>query len=339
MPVSKDKKTGSWGYNFMHHGVRFHRNFKGATRDEVIGYESIARAMLRQKQYDIAAENRQYMLSEIVSDYKTFTEISSSRSHEAKIVIDKFYNLTGNKFANDVVQGDIEKYRAYRQKQKCKNNKKKNISNSSINREVDYIRRCFSIAVKNRKILDNPCDGLRDLRIKIPRKRYLTKEEEEKLLAVANPIMGIIITVAIHTGMRKSEIRNLKWSDVFFGNDYLIALNTKNGKSRKLIITPQMREGLMSLPKISEYVFTNPVTMTQYKDFKSTFNRTVVRAGIPKITFHELRHTTASRLNELGVDIVTIQEYLDHKDIETTRKYIHKPKKNIVDAIERLSKY
>lgn len=211
--------------------------------------------------------------------------------------------------------------------------------NSSINREVDYIRKCFSLAKTNRKIKENPCDNLEDLRIKNPTKRYLTKEEEIKLISVANQIMKVVIIVALHTGMRCSEIKNLKWSDVFMEEGYLVALNTKNGRSRELIITPQMKEGLMSLPKISEYVFTNPIIKTRYKDFKSTFARTIKRAEIPKITLHELRHTTASRLNELGVDLATIQEYLDHGDALTTQRYIHKPRKNIVDAIQRLAEY
>jgi integrase len=89
----------------------------------------------------------------------------------------------------------------------------------------------------------------------------------------------------------------------------------------------------------SEYVFTSPATGTKYTELKRTFARTVKRANIPHITFHELRHTTASRMNELGIDIATIQEYLDHADIKTTRGYIHKPRKNIEFAIEKLSKY
>ena len=88
--------------------------------------------------------------------------------------------------------------------------------------------------------------------------------------------------------------------------------------------------------KISEYVFTSPRTKTKYKDFKSTFSNAVKRANIPHITFHELRHTTASRLNELGVDLATIQAYLDYLD---AKRYIINQKKNINNAIKRLSEY
>lgn len=217
-------------------------------------------------------------------------------------------------------------------------NKNKVIS-ATINREINSIKRVFSLAKSNRKIRFNPCDDLKSLRTKNPRKRFLTKEEEEKLLKVANPIMQAIITIALHTGMRSSEIKNLKWSDVFIQEGYMVALNTKNGRARKLIITEQIKEHLNKIPRNGEYVFTNPLTKKPYKEFKTTFKRTVLRAGIPHITFHELRHTTASRLNELGVDLSTIQEYLDHADARTTQKYIHKPKKNITEAVEKLSKY
>lgn len=330
MSVSKNKKTGNWQYEFMYKGVRYHRNFKDASYDEVVGYEAIAKAELRKARYDIASENKVCALSEIINDFKKYADNNYSSSENAKRIVDIFYKLTGNKPAEQVTINDLEKYRTYR---------KNKVKAATINREMNSIKRAFSLAKSNRKIRFNPCEDLKTLKIKNPTKRFLTKEEEEKLLKASNPIMRAIIIVALHTGMRSSEIKNLKWSDVFLKENYLIALNTKNGRSRKLIITPQMKKEITKLPNLGEYVFMNPVTKMPYKEFKVTFRRTVKRAGIPHITFHELRHTTASRLNEIGVDLSTIQEYLDHADARTTQKYIHKPKKNILDAVQRLSEY
>lgn len=330
MSVYKDKRTGYWQYAFMFKGVRYHRRFKDASYDEVVGFEAIARSELRKSGYDIAA-NSVAMLSEILQDYKAYIKNNYSRPDEAEFIVDNFYKLIGNKPAEHISLSDFEKYRTKR--------KNDGVKNSSINREMDNIKRIFSLAKSNKRIRFNPADELKDLKIQNPTKRYLTKEEEEKLLACSNPVMRAVIIFALHTGMRSSEIKNLKWSDVFLRQGYLIALNTKNGKSRELIITPQMKKELKKLPKISEYVFTNPLTKEPYKDFRSTFARTVTAAGIPHITFHELRHTTASRLNELGIDLASIQEYLDHADARTTQRYIHKPRKNITDAIKRLSEY
>ena len=329
MTVYKDKRNGHYCYKFVYKGIQYHKCFKDVSLDEVKEFELIAKSELCKSGYDITKQRYDVMLSEIIEDYKIFAKNTYTRPDDAIKIVEKFYKITGNKLAEQVNITDFERYRAIRIGL---------VSNSSINREIDNIKRVFSLAKQNRKIRFNPADELKDLRIKHPTKRYLTKEEEKKLLKAANPMMKVIIITALHTGMRCSEIKNLKWSDVFLDKGYLWVLNTKNNKPRKLIITRQMRWLFKRMEHKSEYVFTSPTGM-QYKDLKHTFARTVKRAGIPHITMHELRHTTGSRMNEQGIDIATIQEYLDHADIKTTRGYIHKPRKNIEFAVEKLSKY
>lgn len=329
MTVYRDKRNGHYGYKFVYKGVQYHKCFKDASYDDVLSFELVAKSELRKSGYDITKQRFDVPFSEIFEDYKIYARNTYTRADEAIKIVERFYKIIGNKIAEQINITDFEKYRAARIGV---------VSNSSINREVDNIKRVFSLAKANKKIRFNPAEDVKDLRIKHPTKRYLTKEEEKKLRKAANPMMRAIIITAIHTGMRCNELKNLKWSDVFLDEGYLWALNTKNNKPRKLVITRQMKWLFRKMEKQSEYVFTSP-TGTQYKDLKHTFLRTVKRAGIPHITLHELRHTTASRMNEQGIDIATIQEYLDHADISTTRGYIHKPRKNIEFAIEKLSKY
>ncbi|MCM1266177.1 MAG: site-specific integrase, partial [Candidatus Gastranaerophilales bacterium] len=238
--------------------------------------------------------------------------------------------LVGNKNAEEITSADIEKYINLRLSK---------VKNSTINREVDVIRRIFSLAVDNRKLKVNPCSTIKKLRIENPPERYLSKDEEEMLLAACNPVMQAIIITALHTGGRQNEILALKWSDVFFKEDYLILLNTKNNKPRKLPLTKTLKGKLLNLPRYSEYVFTSPVTGTKYTEVKSTFKKAVERSGIAHITFHKLRHTTASRLNEAGVDIVTIQKILDHAELRTTQRYTHNSSASITNAFDLLDKY
>jgi len=330
MSVYKDKRTGHWGYNFMYKGGRYHKVFPEAkTKDEVEGYEQIARAKLRQKAYGII-EKRSYTLLDLINDYNIYKETAYTRPHEFDYVVKRFLKITGNKMADEIILNDFLKYQNIRAKE---------VKASTANREMDCIKRIFSLAKQNRKIQYNPCDGLEDLRIENPPERFLTKEEELRLLEVANPVMQVMIIVAIYTGMRTNEILSLKWRDVFFNEGYLIALNTKNNKPRKLPIIPKVRKALLSLKRLSEYVFTSPETLTRYKDIKTTFARTVKRAGIPHITFHKLRHTTASRLNELGVDIIVIQRILDHSDLNITRQYTHTFDDSIINAFNKLNEY
>ena len=331
MGVYTDKRNGHFGYNFMFNGIRYHKLFPEAkSLAEVQGYELIAKTQLRQKGYGIEKCQYNASLAEIIQDYKIYKEVRYTKPYNFDYVIDRFYRMTGNKIADDITLNDFLKYQCIR---------KKEVKASTVNREMDCIRRMFSLAKQNKKIRINPCDDLEDLRIENPPERFLSKDEEKILLSVSNDIMSAMIIVAIYTGMRTSEILNLKWSDVFFDENYLIALNTKNGKSRKLPLFPKVKQAILSQNRVSEYVFTSPVTFTKYEDIKTTFARTVRRAKIPHITFHKLRHTTASRLNELGVDIVTIQRILGHCDVSVTQQYLHTFDDSIINAFKKLEEY
>ena len=328
MSVFKHKK-GYYGYNFMYKGKRYCRTFKGLNCDEVAKLETVHKAELIKTGYDIT-KKQVYNLSELIADYKEYRKAHYTRPDEFDYVIDEFYKLVGNKDVEQITVSDLEKYI---------NSRLGKIKNSSINREVDNIRRIFSLAVENKRISVNPCSTLKKLRIENPPERYLTKEEEVKLLAVCNPIMKAMTITALHTAMRTNEILSLKWQDVFFEEGYLIALNTKNNKPRKLPLTTTLKNELLNLPRLSEYVFTSSVTGTRYTEVKTTFKRAVERSGIPHITFHKLRNTAASRLNEAGVDIVTIQKILDHADLKTTLRYTHNSSASIANAFDLLDKY
>lgn len=322
-------KNGYYGYNFMYKGKRHCRTFKGLSSDEVAKLETVHKAELIKTGYDIT-KKKVYYLSELIADFKEYAKAHYTRPDEFNYVIDEFYKLVGNKDIEQIVVSDIEKYIAFRLNK---------VKNSSINREVDNIRRLFSLAVENKRLFVNPCSTLKKLRIENPPERYLTKDEEAKLLAVCNPVLKAIIITALHTGMRQNEILSLKWQDIFFNENYLIALNTKNNKPRKLPLTATLKEELLRLPRLSGYVFTSPVTGTKYTEVKTSFKRAVECSGIPYISFHKLRHTTVSRLNEAGVDIVTIQKILDHADLKTTQRYTHNSSASIENAFKRLNEY
>lgn len=136
--------------------------------------------------------------------------------------------------------------------------------------------------------------------------------------------------------MRENELLSLKWEDINFKENYLIARETKNNEPREIPLCQPVNYVLKKLPKLTEFVFTNPKTMTRYKNVYSNFTRAVERSRIKHITFHQLRHTTASRLNEIGVDVVTIQRILGHKSIKTTMKYLHNSNKSMVNAMKKL---
>jgi integrase len=78
---------------------------------------------------------------------------------------------------------------------------------------------------------------------------------------------------------------------------------------------------------------------TPYRSFRSAFELAVRKAGLENFTFHDLRHTFASRLVMAGVDLPTVKELMGHKDITMTLRYTHLSsdhKQRAVRALERV---
>jgi integrase len=77
-----------------------------------------------------------------------------------------------------------------------------------------------------------------------------------------------------------------------------------------------------------------------YRSVTKTFARAVKRAGIDDFTFHDLRHTFASRLVMAGVDLATVKELMGHKHITMTLRYTHLApghKRSAIAALDRIA--
>ena len=334
---------GYYEYNFMRKGVRYHRSFKGLSYEDVKELEIALKSELIRGRYDIS-KRKVYRLSDIFAMYEEYSLAHHSRPNERGYVFKWFLKIVGNKEADKVTCSDFTKYI---------NSRKGKVKNSTINRDIETLRRAFSLALDENMITQHPYKNYKPLGIDNPTERVLTKKEEIKLLKECNPIMRAIVITALHTGMRQNEILSLKWQDVFLDKGYIKILNTKNNKPRIALITPTLKKELLKIKKnfevllghkpnpedLKKYVFTSPVSGTKYVNIKKTYARTVKRAKIPHITFHQLRHTFASRLNEKGVDVFTIKKLLGHSEVKITEAYTHINDANIINAFEKINNY
>lgn len=86
------------------------------------------------------------------------------------------------------------------------------VSGSTINREISFLRSVFSRGIKNGKLKENPVSHVRFFReSERARTRYLTFDEAEKLLKVCPTHLQPIVLLALRTGMRQTEIMQLRW--------------------------------------------------------------------------------------------------------------------------------
>jgi len=152
----------------------------------------------------------------------------------------------------------------------------------------------------------------------------LEKEEIARLVSVCEGNLAAIVTLALHTGMRRGEILSLKWRDIDFSRKIITLLKTKSGERREIPMDEIIYETFLTLPKhkASPYVFCykdgKPI-----RDIRGSFQKAMEDAGIKDFRFHDLRHTFASQLVMMGIDLKTVQELLGHKTFEMTLRYAH----------------
>ncbi len=167
--------------------------------------------------------------------------------------------------------------------------------------------------------------------------RYLSYEEEERLIgACKGPLRPVVIT-AIHTGFWKSELLSLTWDDIDFERSTVSvkAGYAKNGESRSIPMNELLKQTLQEVKILEGAVFRSR-SGKPYRSIRTAFTTALKRAAITDFTFHDLRHTFASRLVMGGVDLPTVKELMGHKDITMTLRYAHLSDSHKQRAVEIL---
>jgi integrase len=203
-----------------------------------------------------------------------------------------------------------------------------NYAPASVNRDLIVLSQMFSTAILWRQATVNPVDEVELLRVRNARTRFLSDEEEERLLRECGNGLKPVVLFAVHTGMRRSEITKLTWSDVDMqrGVVRVTAENAKSGEPREVPMDKAVR-GLLSSLRPDIILLDAPVFQSSwgraYSDVGKVFRYAATRANLRDLHFHDLRHTFASRLVMRRADLFTVQELLGHKDISMTRRYSH----------------
>jgi len=255
--------------------------------------------------------------------------------------------------------------------QKYVNDKlKEGLSPNTVRKHLFNISKCLDSAVRQNIIAFNPVK-----RIEMPKKerytgaKYYNESQIEKLLEVSKGgILEIVILLTLFYGLRRSEVLGLRWDAVDFENKTITISHTvvivgktvhrqdrtKNDASHAPLPLPskialqllEWKERQQELKALqpndyqdSGYICTKlngeplpPNFVTQH------FTLLLKKNDMPRIRFHDLRHSSASYLKYLGFDLKEIQTWLRHKDIQTTMNiYTHldmEAKENIANSLD-----
>lgn len=140
----------------------------------------------------------------------------------------------------------------------------------------------------------------------------------------------LILTLAL-TGMRRSELVNLRRSDI--QNGYLFIRHAKGAKDRVIPIFPYLLQPLTNYIATTTSISADrifPITPSRVHQIVTHYARA---AGIPDLTPHGLRHYFATYLLEAGAPLKAIQELLGHASIKTTAIYLDIIPKHLLATI------
>lgn len=347
------EKNGRWYFEMMVRKKRYHQAIPEATNEkEAVTYMQAFRTDLLRGRLDMVDNIGCKLFKELAAEYLKYSKLNN-RSYKCRVGrVNKFVALWGNKQLKDISSMDIEKYKKIRKEDIVRPEKiidgikvpAKYVTNTTVNRDIEILRKIFNIAIENEWLNKNPCKYVKKLRVNNKIERYLTPEEEIRLMNACKnnySYLKPIIRFALNTGMRKGEILNLTWKCVNFESKKITLLETKNGKKRDVPINSVVLSILKNMKKeqCCEYVFANPVTKTKYSDLKRVFSNVCEIAEVENFRFHDLRHTAATRMVGSGVPITVAKDILGHSDIHTTMRYAHAITEQTLSAVETLSNY
>lgn len=216
--------------------------------------------------------------------------------------------------------------------------KKKLLNEVSQNTAWHYysnIKYSLNRAVKEMIIQSNPCTFVNNIKKPEVKREYLTFEEIKKLnqTHLGNKDVKAAFIFSCFTGLRYSDITNLKWSNI--KNDKIEFRQQKTGGVEYLPLSQTAKKILdeKSQSKKDEFIFhlpKKPVVSVHIKNWckKAEINK--------KISFHTARHTFATLSLTMGTDLYTVSKLLGHKNISTTQIYAKIVDEKKVEAINKL---
>ena len=207
-----------------------------------------------------------------------------------------------------------------------------------------YKRRChaflsklFTIAIRNKIIKTNPASGVELPAVPKRANTHMSDQQLQKIYESKGRIARLL-TVAADTGLRRSELIKIRWSDISDG--YLYVTNGKNHDQRdRLPLSQRAAAAIGSQPRLGEWVFcTADGKQLSKRNVNRDARKLMDSLGIPKDSrVHDLRGKFLNDLIEAGVDIQTTQAVARHENARTTlQSYLQPKESSKSEAIKRL---
>jgi integrase len=213
----------------------------------------------------------------------------------------------------------------------------------TFNKCFTLLHKAFALAElwEYREKNSNPCHGVQ----KYPERkmeRFLKKDELrrleeiiklEEIYRLKSPYVLAAIRILIYTGCRMGEILTLKWEDIHLEENYIHIKKSKTGEkivplnkaSKNVIKAIEKQEG-------NPYVFCSEKPGTHVVNIQESWRNIRKSVALSDVRIHDLRHSFASFAINNGLDLFQVSKLLGHKNIQTTMRYAHITKENLIKS-------
>ncbi|WP_066095045.1 site-specific integrase [Xanthomonas massiliensis] len=321
-------RPGGWQAQIRHRGrPPISRTFK--TKADAQAWANQIESEIARGVYRDRSQAERFTLGEILIRYgKEVSPLKKSADAEASRIAFLLRYPIAQIRLSDLRPTDIADFRDCRLQE---------VTGSTVIRDLTLISHAINIARKEWGIvMENPCTLIRRPKENKPRKRRLSPKEEQRLLAelelsqrtpegtwlpggCRNEWMKPLVIMAIETAMRRGELLQLKWTDVFLEERFVRLDDSKNGHGRDVPLSSRAAAVLADLPRDpSGRVF--PVTG---EALKQSFTRAAVRAGLGDLHFHDLRHEATSRIAPKLGNVLELSAVTGHMSLQMLKRYFH----------------
>lgn len=327
MSVYKPAKSARFQYDFQWKGQRHHGSTGCTSRRDAERFEADLRrkvALGEQAKPTITLEEACDTWQAMVGDHK------ASKANTLYQLAFLMAGLGRKTMLHDLTFRDVQDYAARRRAM---------VSDTSVNREVQLLRRVVRWTTP--RGYEVPAIGWGGLLAPEKRRvRELTPDEQERLFAVLPENLRPLVEFALLSGQRRTEIVTLRWADVDLPGARA-TVTVKGGDRHSIPLSPRMVAIIRGQPKVCPQVFTyicqrpaprrkdrpQRVVGERYPFSKQGWARqwrkALKDAGIADYRFHDNRHTAATRNLRSSGNLKAVSRLLGHKDIATTSRYAH----------------
>jgi integrase len=196
---------------------------------------------------------------------------------------------------------------------------------ATINRSLGALKKALALAWERGMTPENYGARVKRLPENNARDVALTLKQVKEIASHASQQVRAAIWIAIYTGCRRGEILALQPEDIGKTELTIRAGNTKTLRTRTVPIIKQLKPWLKVVP-----------FAINFEGLKTGFRRARVDAGLPHVTFHDLRRSCGTLMVQAGVDLYVVSKLLGHSSVAVTQKrYAYLQVEQVRDGLKR----